>query len=211
MARTTTRRTHRAPGPKPARRTRNTPIRSKTPQRRRASSRTSLAQRRDLIGGGLVALGAFLACVEYLGWDGGVIGVKIDDLLHLLVGRAAAVVPLLLIAVGALVFVDSPLRHVKPLRLGVILACTSFTLAVASTDTLHPEHRGGLIGAYARSTLQGLIGGIGVSLLVVLGFLAAFVLITGASIGVLMRTSGRRVAQAAGTGARLGGEVARRY
>ena len=28
------------------------------------------------------------------------IGVKIDDLLHLLVGRAAALVPLLLIAVG---------------------------------------------------------------------------------------------------------------
>ena len=74
MARTTTRRTHRAPGSQPARRTRKTPIRSQTPQRRCASSRTSLAQRRDLVGGGLIALGTFLAFVEYRGWDGGVVG-----------------------------------------------------------------------------------------------------------------------------------------
>src|SRR4029079_4358153 len=105
---------------------------------------------------------------------------KIDDLLHLLVGRAAAVVPLLLIAVGGLVFVERLLLDVNLRRLGVILACTSFTLAVASTDTLHPEHHGGLIGAYARSTLQGLIGGIGVSRLAVVGFMAAFGLIRGA-------------------------------
>ena len=49
------------------------------------------------------------------------------------------------------------------------------------------------------------------SLLVVLGFLAAIVLITGASVGVIMRSSGSRVARAAGSGARFSGEVARRY
>src|SRR3954463_2377990 len=135
MARTTKRRTHRDPGPQPARRTRKTPIRSKTPQRRRASSRTSLSQRRDLIGGGLMALGTFLAFVEYRGWDGGVIGLKLHDLLHLLVGRPAALLPPLLIVLGALIFVDSPLRHVRPLRLGVLVLLASVTLAVSTTDT----------------------------------------------------------------------------
>ena len=163
------------------------------------------------MGGGLFALGAFLACVEYRGWDGGVIGVKLSDLLHLLVGRTAALVPLLLMAAGVLIFIDSPLRHLRPLRLGVTVLVATTTLAFSTTDTLHPQPHGGLIGAYMRIALEGLIGSIGVSILVALGFLAAAVLITGASIGVLMRHSGRTVARAAGTGARLGGEVARRY
>src|SRR5215831_8691252 len=150
MARTTTRRTHRAPGSSPARRTRKTPIRSQTPQRRRAPSRTSLAQRRDLVGGGLFALGAFLACVEYRGWDGGVVGVKLADLLHLLVGRTAALVPLILMAAGILIFIDSPLRHVRPLRLGVTVLVATTTLAFSTTDTLQPQSHGGLIGAYMR-------------------------------------------------------------
>ena len=118
MARTTTRRTHRAPGPKPARRTRKTPIRSKTPQRKRAPSRTSLSQRRDLIGGVLLALGVFLACVEYLGWNGGVVGAKLRRPAAPAGGagggdRAAAAG-----GRGRAVFLDSPLRHVRPLRAG---------------------------------------------------------------------------------------------
>src|SRR6476620_9068476 len=211
MARTTTRRTHRAPGSRPARRTRKSPIRSQTPQRRRASSRTSLSQRRDLIGGGLIAGGIFLGCVEFLGWDGGVIGLKIDHLLQLLVGRSTALVPPILVIAGAMIFVDSKARHLRPLRLGAIILFTSVTLALASNDTLRPEHHGGLIGAYLHTGLEGLIGGIGVSILVVLGIGAAIVLITGASIGVMMRSSGRTVARAAESGARLSGEVARRY
>src|SRR4051794_37064152 len=211
MARTTTRRTHRAPGSRPARRTRKSPIRSQTPQRRRASSRTSLSQRRDLIGGGLIAAGVFLGCVEFLGWDGGVIGLKIDRLLQLLVGRSTALVPPILVIAGVMIFVDSKARHLRPLRLGAIILFTSVTLALASNTTLRPEHHGGLIGAYLHTGLQGLIGGIGVSILVVLGIGAAIVLITGASIGVMMRSSRRTGPPPAESGARLSGEVARRY
>ena len=139
MARTTTRRTHRAPGSRPARRTRKSPIRSQTPQRRRASSRTSLSQRRDLIGGGLIAAGIFLGCVEFLGWNGGVIGLKIDHLLQLLVGRSAALVPPILVIAGAMIFVDSKARHLRPLRLGAIILFASVTLALASNNTLRPD------------------------------------------------------------------------
>jgi S-DNA-T family DNA segregation ATPase FtsK/SpoIIIE len=158
-----------------------------------------------------LALGAFLACVEFLGWDGGVIGLKIDNLLHLLVGRAAVVVPPLLVIAGAMIFVNSPLRQVRPLRLGAVIFCASLTLAMSSSDTIRVERHGGLAGAYLRIGLEGLIGQIGVSILIALGFLAAIVLVTGASVGVMMRSSGRHVARAAETSARLGGEVARRY
>jgi DNA segregation ATPase FtsK/SpoIIIE, S-DNA-T family len=158
-----------------------------------------------------LALGAFLGCVEFLGWDGGVIGLKVDNLLHLLVGRAAVVAPPLLLVAGAMIFVDSPLRHVRPLRLGAGIFCASMTLAMSSNDTIRVERHGGLAGAYLRIGLEGLIGQIGVSILIALGFLAAIVLVTGASVGVMMRSSGRHVARAAETSARLGGEVARRY
>ncbi|HEV8450136.1 MAG TPA: DNA translocase FtsK 4TM domain-containing protein [Gaiellales bacterium] len=139
------------------------------------------------------------------------IGLKIDHLLQLLVGRSTALVPVVLVMAGALIFVDSKARHLRPLRLGAIILFASVTLALASNTTLHPEHHGGLIGAYLRTGLEGLIGGIGVSILVVLGIGAAIVLITGASIGVMMRSSGRTVARAAESGARLSGEMARRY
>jgi S-DNA-T family DNA segregation ATPase FtsK/SpoIIIE len=158
-----------------------------------------------------LALGAFLGCVEFLGWDGGVVGLKIDNLLHLLVGRSSVVAPPLLVAAGAMIFIDSSLRHVRPLRLGAGVFCASLMLALSSHDTIRVERHGGLAGADLRIGLEGLIGQIGVSILIALGFLAAIVLLTGASVGVMMRSSGRQVARAAETSARLGGEVARRY
>jgi S-DNA-T family DNA segregation ATPase FtsK/SpoIIIE len=158
-----------------------------------------------------LALGVFLGCVEFLGWDGGVIGLKIDNLLHLLVGRTAVVAPPLLVAAGAMIFVDSPLRHLRPLRLGAGIFTVTLMLTLSSSDTIRVERHGGLVGAYLRIGLEGLIGQIGVSILIALGFLAAVVLVTGASVGVMMRSSGRHVARAAETSARLGGEVARRY
>ena len=87
----------------------------------------------------------------------------------------------------------------------------TLVLALSTTDTVEAEQHGGLIGAYARTLLEHLVGGVGVSILIALGTLAAIVLLTGASVGLVMRRSGQHVARAAGAGARLGGEVARRY
>ncbi|MDX6594596.1 MAG: segregation ATPase FtsK/SpoIIIE, family [Gaiellales bacterium] len=157
----------------------------------------------------------FIACIEHFGWDGGVVGLKLHTALHLLVGQAAVAAAPLLIIAGGMIFVDSPLRHLRPLRLGAAAFCATLVLFVSSGDLIHPERHGGLIGAYLRSSLEGLIGGVGVSILVVLGFVAAAVLITGASLGAITRASGRHVARAAetaaSTSARVGGEVARRY
>jgi DNA segregation ATPase FtsK/SpoIIIE, S-DNA-T family len=98
---------------------------------------------------------------------------------------------------------------VRPLRSGAALAAVAALLALSTTSTLSAEHHGGLAGAYLRIALEGLVGPIGVSILIALCMLAAVVLITGGSIGLSMRWSGRQVAQAASTGARLSEDVVR--
>ena len=211
MARTTTRRPQRAAGSKTARRPRKTPLRSTTPQRKRTPSRNSFQHRPDLIGASLIALGMFLGFVEYMGWDGGVIGAKIDGALHLMAGRVAAAAPLLLVVAGASIFLRSRVHQVRPLRTGVALLVFGAMLAFSSTDTATAESHGGLLGSYARSLLQGLVGPVGVTILVAMCMVTAIVLITGGSIGLAMRSSGQRVAAAAGAGARLSEEMVRMY
>jgi DNA segregation ATPase FtsK/SpoIIIE, S-DNA-T family len=211
MTRATTRARGRAAGSRSKTRRPRTPTRHTPPRRKRAPSRSARQQRTDLVGGGLLALGAFLGFVEYLGWDGGVIGLKIDTGIHLAIGRAAAVVPPLLVALGAGIFLRSPLTRLRPLRTGAIVCLATLVLALSTTDTGSVEHHGGLAGAYARIALNGLVGPIGVSILVVLGTLAGVVLVTGASLGVAMRASGHHVARAGKAGVRLSEEVGRRY
>jgi DNA segregation ATPase FtsK/SpoIIIE, S-DNA-T family len=148
--------------------------------------------------------------VEYLGWNGGVVGLKLDTGMRLVVGRATAVAPILLVAVGAAIFLQTGLWRLRPLRTGAVVGVATLVLALSTTDTAAAETHGGLAGSYARIVLTDLVGSIGVSIVVVLGALAAIVLVTGASIGLLMRSSGRGVARAAEAGARLSGEVGRR-
>jgi len=156
-----------------------------------------------------VALGVFLGFVEYMNWNGGVAGAKADGFLHLMVGRVAVLAPALLVAVGAAVFLRSRLLEVRPLRTGVALALLGSVLAFSTTSTLTAERHGGLVGSYLRTLLEGFIGSIGVSILVVLLLVAAIVLITGGSIGLAMRSSGRAMAQAAGAGARFSEDMVR--
>ena len=139
------------------------------------------------------------------------VGLKIDTGIHLAIGRAAAVIPPLLVLVGAGIFLRSPLTRLRPLRTGAIVCLATLVLALSTTDTGAAEQHGGLTGAYARIMLDGLVGPIGVSILVALGTLAGVVLVTGASVGVLMRSSGRHLTRAAGAGVRFSEEVGRRY
>jgi len=152
----------------------------------------------------------FLGFVEYLGWNGGVVGLKLDTGLRLVVGRATGIAPILLVAVGGAVFLQSGLWRLRPLRTGVVVGLATLVLALSTTDTADVERHGGLVGAYARIVLTDLVGSVGVTIVVVLGALAALVLVTGASVGLLMRSSGRRVARAAEAGARFSGEMTRR-
>ena len=192
MARTTTRRPHRAAGTKTARRPRKTPLRSTTPQRKRTPSRNSFQHRPDLIGASLIALGVFLGFVEYMGWDGGVVGAKIDGALHLAAGRVAAAVPMLLVIAGASVFLRSRLLHVRPLRTGVACSCS----APCSPSRPPTRHRGGSRRSRRRLSPLDPAGADRTRRrhdLVVLCMIAAVILITGGSIGLAMRSSGQRV------------------
>ncbi len=146
-----------------------------------------------------------------MGWDGGVIGSKIDGFLHLAAGRVAAVAPLLMVIIGAAVFLRSDMLKVRPLRTGVALLLFGAILAFSTTNSATAEHHGGLIGSYSRTVLQGLVGPVGVTILVVLCVIAAIVLITGGSIGLAMRSSGRGVARAAGAGAKFSEDVVAWY
>src|SRR5205807_3617608 len=56
----------------------------------------------DLAGLGMVALAAFFAFVLYFGWDGGKVGSALAVALRFLLGEVAYVVPIALLASGAI-------------------------------------------------------------------------------------------------------------
>ena len=113
-------------------------------------------------------------------------------------------------SIGGTIFLQTDVWKLRPLRTGAVVGIATLVLALSTTDTADAERHGGLAGSYARIVLTDLVGQVGVSIVVVLGALAALVLITGASVGLLMRTSGRHVARAAEAGARFSGDVGRR-
>src|SRR5215210_8215814 len=81
-------------------------------------------QHPELIGLGLVALGAFLGSVVWAGWNGGYVGGWIANGLEALVGSAALGLPAVLAIVGALMVARSDLVDVRPFRTGLfVLAC----------------------------------------------------------------------------------------
>src|SRR6266487_1153838 len=73
----------------------------------------------ELWGLGSVALGPFLGAVLYFGWNGGYVGGWLGDGLDKLVGDARYVVPVALVALGALVVTKSELVDVRPFRTGL--------------------------------------------------------------------------------------------
>jgi DNA segregation ATPase FtsK/SpoIIIE, S-DNA-T family len=163
-------------------------------------------------------VGVFLGFVEYLGWNGGMVGAQLADVLHLLIGRATMLLPPVAVLLGAALFLHSPIARLRPLRTGLAVLTAALVLALSSTDTSKASEEGGLIGAYARIGLESLVGEVGVSIVVAVAFTVAVVLLTGASIGLLLRSSSVRVARAAGSaavharrgGERVAGEVARK-
>jgi DNA segregation ATPase FtsK/SpoIIIE, S-DNA-T family len=173
-----------------ARRKRSRKLRPRKParirKRRRVRGRSDTGfrshHRSELIGLGLLALGIFLATVLYAGWNGGSAGDRLADGLRDLVGDAAYVVPIAFAAVGALMLGRSELVDFRPFRLG--LAATALGLGLA----LGEEH-GGDVGRGLDAVLSPLIGSTGVTILGAFTLLAGVLLLTGASVGALLRRS----------------------
>ena len=170
------------------------PLRPRTPSR--VKKRTTRKKRAraahehpELIGLGLAAIGLFLASLLYLGWEGGVVGEKVESGLRDVVGSAAYGVPAALAVVGALMLFRSALLDVRPFRTG--LAVTVLGLMVA----LGSEH-GGVVGGILGGGLAKLLGGTGAAIVGLTALLAGGLLLSGASYGAILRRSHHAVRRA---------------
>jgi DNA segregation ATPase FtsK/SpoIIIE, S-DNA-T family len=174
---------------RPHRATPKTPSRvKKRTSRKKKSSRKPLwraHQHPELIGLGLVALGIFLAAVLWLGFSGG----PIADVVRGAVGAAAYLAPLVLVPLGALMVARSALVDVRPFQLGLVVGLAGLML------TLGNAH-GGLLGDGLGSLVALGLGTTGATILGVLLAVAGTLLLTGASLGAILRGSGHAMRRA---------------
>jgi S-DNA-T family DNA segregation ATPase FtsK/SpoIIIE len=139
-------------------------------------------QHHELLGLGLFCLGLFLALVTWLDGSGGIVGEKIDGGLGALVGAARVGVPVVLVVVGGLMVARASLVDVKPFRTGLVLAATGVLVLLG-------EERGGGFGQALDAVLGRLLGGTGSFILGLFLVWAGALLLTGASLGALLRRS----------------------
>jgi S-DNA-T family DNA segregation ATPase FtsK/SpoIIIE len=169
----------------------------------------ALSQRQvDLIGLGLIALGVFLATVLYFHWKGGKVGAGMADGLRFAFGAIAYVVPVAVIAAGAILVLRPVLPTTRPFVPGALCLFAALTLAVAAgTFGLGPagvrhgfwhqawfEARGGGLGEGELWLTSTLLGMAGAHIVAVFLFLAAALLLTGATVAGVVRGLQRHVA-----------------
>ncbi len=140
----------------------------------------------ELVGLGLLALGIFLGSVLYLGWNGGYVGRWFGDGLHALIGAAAYAVPVALAVVGALMVGRSELVDVSPFRTGVVVFFLGLMLALGRDE-------GGYTGQAMGGAVGVAVGATGSTILGVLLLLVGGLLVSGASLGAILRRSGHVV------------------
>jgi S-DNA-T family DNA segregation ATPase FtsK/SpoIIIE len=164
----------------------------KPPARARRSSRATglphLEQRHwDLIGLGLVAFAVFLGFVLYRGRDGGDLGKSTVDGLTWLMGDIAYAVPVALAAIGAILVLRPVLPTVRPFRSGGLCLLAAGLLWLGGES-------GGKVGGLVEDNLSRLIGSFGVDVLAIFFFIAAILLLTGASIASVVKATSTTVA-----------------
>jgi S-DNA-T family DNA segregation ATPase FtsK/SpoIIIE len=178
-----------------ARRRKRRTLKPRVPSRVKRRKRAKKAEGRghqhpELIGLGLVALGVFLGFVVWAGWNGGYVGRWIGDGLEALIGSATLGLPAALVIVGTLMVARSDLVDVRPFRTGLVV------LAVGLMITLGKDE-GGYFGTLLGGGLALAIGSTGVAIAGILTLLVGGLLVTGASAGAMIRSSGRAVHRAA--------------
>jgi DNA segregation ATPase FtsK/SpoIIIE, S-DNA-T family len=160
-------------------------LRPKSPARvrkKKQSRRRNSHQHPELVGLALAFLGAFLAIPLWLSWDGGIVGEKIVSGLDGLVGDARVIVPLVLLVLGALMVGRSSLVAVRPFRTGLIVLGLGLM-------TILGETRGGATGEALELLLGRLLGTTGTDVLGFFALVTGALLLTGASLGAIVRHS----------------------
>jgi S-DNA-T family DNA segregation ATPase FtsK/SpoIIIE len=171
---------------------RKTKLRPKTPSRikkrtKKAAGPRSL-QHPELWGLGLVALGLFLGSVIYAGWNGGYVGGAMADGLDALIGGASWVAPLAFAGVGGLMVTRSALVEFRPFRTGIVVVAFGLMLTLG-------RDQGGYLGQLLGGAVGVAIGATGSTILGVLLLLVGGLLLSGASLGAILRRSGHQVHQ----------------
>src|SRR5215216_6270493 len=153
----------------------------------------------DLIGLALVAFGIFLAFLVYLGWDGGEGGGWLVDGLRRGVGSVHYLVPVALLAAGTVLVMRPVLPAVRPFRAaGACLFAAGCLGLAAGTLGLGGggdavEDKGGLAGEGLYELTSTLLGDVGSHIVAVFLFLAGVLLLTGASVAGVLKTTGDSV------------------
>nr|MBA3376119.1 DNA translocase FtsK 4TM domain-containing protein [Actinomycetota bacterium] len=178
-----------------ARRRKRRSLRPRVPARVKKRTKRSRSHREnELFGLALTALGLVLSVILYLGLDGGAVGSWLADALREVMGHAAYVLPLALLAVGGLMLARSELLDVRPFRLGL-------GVGFLGLMTLLGGDNGGGIGLALGGALAGMIGETGTAIIGGALLLGGALLVSGASTGALLRHTGH-VVRRAGSGAR---------
>jgi DNA segregation ATPase FtsK/SpoIIIE, S-DNA-T family len=167
----------------------------------------------DLIGLAFVAIAIFLAFLIYLGWDGGQAGSGLVDGLRDLVGEMHYLVPVALLAAGAVLVMRPVLPAVRPFRAAAaclfVAGCLGFaagTLGFGGGATR--EDNGGMVGDGLYELTSTLLGDVGSHIIAVFLFLAGVLLLTGASVASVLKATGDSVTHA-GRKVRQGAEPVR--
>jgi S-DNA-T family DNA segregation ATPase FtsK/SpoIIIE len=171
-----------------ARKKRKSPLRPRIPARvkKRKAKRQRGHHHPELWGLALTAAGIFLATLFWFGWDGGVVGGAVEDGVRAVIGSASYVLPAALMLLGTLMIARSELVDVRPFRTGLVLLFVGLLLALGS------EH-GGYAGQALEAVLGTLLGSTGVAIVGVTTVVVGALLLSGASLGALVRRSGHAV------------------
>jgi DNA segregation ATPase FtsK/SpoIIIE, S-DNA-T family len=175
-----------------ARRRKKRTLRPRLPARIKKRSRKKKArgeQHHELVGLGFVALGIFLASVLYLGWNGGSVGGWIADAFRAVIGDGAYVAPVAFAAFGGLMVARSELVDFRPFRAGALVSALGLLTTLGAGS-------GGAIGRGLGKLVGLLLGTTGTTIFGTFALVVGALLLSGASVGALMRRSGRAVRRA---------------
>jgi S-DNA-T family DNA segregation ATPase FtsK/SpoIIIE len=163
----------------------------------------------DIIGLALIAVGAFLGGVAYLGWAGGAVGSGLITSVRFLLGAIGYAIPAALIGAGVMVLIRELHPPARPMRTGVICLTLALTLALAAgTLGLGPgiarapffwhahaiERRGGILGEAQLWVIQHLFSTVGAHILAVFMLTAGLILVSGATLAGVIRGAGAGMA-----------------
>src|SRR5580765_7067829 len=172
------------------RRTLRPRVPSRVKRRKRGGKKAEGHQHPELVGLALLALGVFLGFVVWADWNGGYVGLWIGEGLDALIGSATLGLPVALSIVGALMVARSDLVDVRPFRTGIVVLSCGLMITLGKDE-------GGYVGTLLGGGLALAIGSTGVAIAGILTLLAGGLLVTGASAGAMLRSSGRAVHRAA--------------